>query len=105
MASRYEDFKKNAQEQQEKNIYRETIKGNGGFEYNQQVFDLITFSNKVNSNLLIYLFGEQIGNHLSEKFVNECKRNFLIFLTKIDGEMRFFILNEIKTNTSLYAYC
>lgn len=103
MESNYEEFKKTAFV----NIddYRKTVSGNGGFEYSQQIDDLIRFSNKVNSNLLIYMFGKKIGNHLAEKFVYECRRDLLLFLNKIDSEMRFFILHQIKTNDTLYAHC
>ena len=103
MESKYEEFKKAAQDNID--AYRTKISGSGSFEYSQQVDDLITFSNKVNYNLLVYMFGDKVGSHLAEKFAIECKRDILMFLKKIDSQMKFFILHQIKTNDSLYAHC
>ena len=102
--SKYEEFIRIATERGY-DYYRQDIKGNGGFDYNEQVSDLINFSNKVNSKLLIYLFGEQLGTHLAEKFVVDCKRDLLKLFGKINSEMKFFILHQIKTNKELYSNC
>ncbi len=102
--SRFEQFKQTSSNLGADN-YRQTISGNGGFDYNQQVSSLIELSNKFNTNLLIYLFDEKLGRHLVEKFAIECKRNLLDFLNKIDVEMKFFILHELKTNKTLFAHC
>ena len=85
--------------------YEKKMKGNGSFQYSDQVIELFQLSNKMNKNLLVYLFGEQLGHHLAEKFVVECHRNLLAFFNCIDSQYSFFILHELKNNKHLFAYC
>lgn len=84
--------------------FKEKLSGNGSFEFSDSISLLQEFSNKVNYNIFIYLFGKQLGEHLVEKFAIECDRNLLKFLSSIDSEYKFFILYEIKTNSVLYFY-
>lgn len=98
--SRYEEFKENAKSNID--LYRETIKGNGGFEYSEQSDNLFKLQNCLNSSLFIYMFGEQLGNHYIEKFIDS-KRNLLTFFKIIDSEAKFFMLHELKTNKNLFA--
>ncbi len=100
--SKFEEFKENAQK--DIDAYRATIKGDGGFEYSEQAVMLFKLQNNLNSNLLIYLFGEHLGNHYANKFV-ENNRNLLMFFKIIDSEATFFMLHQLKTNRDLFAYC
>lgn len=78
--------------------YREKLKGDGSFDYLSQVNQLIMLSNKMNLAMLQHLFGEQLGLHLTEKFVYKSNRDLLHFLNSIDGQYRLFILHELKNN-------
>lgn len=84
--------------------YAEDIRGNGGFDYHKQVTQLIALSNNMNYRLLVYLFGDQIGQHMAQKYLNK-GRDLLAFLGSIDGPERFFLLHELKTNETLFAHC
>ena len=99
--SRYEEFIKKFAEASD--LYREAIKGNGGFEYRRQVEQLILLSNRMNYGLLCYLFDPTMAQHLAAKYV-ESNRNLLTFLNQIDDNYRFFILHELKTNANLFAH-
>lgn len=98
-----EEFKENAKKEGIDN-YRERLKGNGSFEYNETTIELIKLENKINSSLLIYLFGERLGNHYAERFV-QSGRSLLRLMNNMDSEARFFLLYELKTNRDLFAHC
>lgn len=100
--SRYELFK--AEAAQDIDHYRKKVKGDGSFEYVEQVKQLQRLSNKMSGRLMVYLFGEQLGEHLFEKFVNDCKRDFLLFLGKLESETAFFLLYELKNNEQLFYH-
>ncbi len=100
--SRFEEFKENAKKDIDN--YRERLKGNGSFEYNETTIELIKLENKINSSLLIYLFGERLGNHYAERFV-QSGRSLLRLMNNMDSEARFFLLYELKTNRDLFAHC
>lgn len=48
--------------------------------------------------IMVDLFGEQLGNHLWEKFVIGHNRNLLSWLNNITTEYRFFMLNNLLTD-------
>lgn len=100
--SRYELFKADAAK--DIDHYRKKVKGDGSFEYVDQVKQLQRLSNKMSGRLMVYLFGEQLGEHLIEKFVVECNRNLLNFLDKLDSQIKFYILYELKNNEQLFFY-
>lgn len=101
--TRFESFQASARSNIEQ--YRKDLKGDGTFQYVDQLKELAEFSNKVNNKLMVYLFGQDLGDHLSVKFVVQCDRNLLKFLMALTSEYRFFILHEIKNNETLYAHC
>ena len=82
--------------------YRRSISGNGGFDYNKQVKMLTKLQNKLNTFLLIYLFGEQLGSHYSDVFL-QSGRNLLFLFGRMDDEAQFFMLHELKTNEYLFS--
>lgn len=98
--TRYEEFKLGVQKLGDD--YRKTIHGDGGFDYNEQVKQLIRLENNINSKLLIYLFGEQLGEHYMREFV-KVNRSLLSLFGKMDSEAQFFMLHELKTNENLFA--
>lgn len=100
--TRFEAFKATANSNMEQ--YRKDLKGDGSFQYVEQVMSLAEFSNKLNQKLLVYLFGEQLGEHLAVKFVVQCNRDLLKFLASLSGEHRLYLLHEIKNNELLYAH-
>jgi len=86
-------------------VYRKSIEGSGTFEYRDVVDKLIELENKLNSSLLGYLFGEQLGEHYAKVFTYDCHRSITKFMGKMDSEKMFFLLHELKTNEALYAHC
>jgi len=103
MNSRFEQFKEDALALgHERHVDR--MKGNGSFEYTEQVIMLRELQNKLSLNLLVYLFGEDEGKILMNIFVLECERNLLNFFSRIRGEYRFYILHQMKTNEIFFAY-
>lgn len=83
-------------------VFQQDLLGDGSFDYNTQVTDLMEFSNKVNENILVKLFGDDLGKHLMFKFAIIHNRNLLIFFRYLSVEYRLFILHQIKTNEKLY---
>lgn len=100
--TRYEIFLENAKSDISK--YRKELMGDGSFDYINQVTELQRLSNNMNSPMLVYLFGEQLGNHLAEKFVVQCNGNLLNFLCKLTTEIRFFILYSLKNDKNLLSF-
>ncbi|ARK08996.1 hypothetical protein A6C57_00970 [Fibrella sp. ES10-3-2-2] len=101
MNSRFEQFLASPETNEN---FRADLKGNGSFEYAKQVKQLVKLSNNANLRLMIYLFGEQLGYHMAEKYL-DTGRDLLAFFGGIDDEHLLFILHELKTNESLFAYC
>ena len=101
--TRFEQFIEDGRRKGREDYIKE-IEGNGGFEYTDQVLRLIQLSNNLNWPMLSYLFGDQLGEYLIQKFAIEKKRNLLEFLNSIDRQQCFFILHELKTNKSLFAH-
>jgi len=100
--SRFELFQSEAKA--DIGAYRERLKGDGTFNYVSQVLDLQKLSTNLSVRMFVYLFGEQLGGHLAEKFIGQCSRNLLYFLTQLTSEYRFYILHELKNNPHLFAY-
>lgn len=82
--------------------FRERLKGDGTFQFCEQVKELETLSNKINLAMTVYLFGDILGRHMAEKFVGQCGRNLLFFLSQLTSEYRMFILHELKNNPKLF---
>jgi hypothetical protein len=100
--SRYELFK--AEAAQDIDHYRKKVKGDGSFEYVEQVKQLKRLSNRMSAPMMIYLFGEQLGEHLFEKLIIDCRRDFLYFLGTLDSQILFYLLYELKNNEQLFFY-
>lgn len=101
--SRFEKFSENAKE--DIDAYKEKLVGDGTFSYVGQVMMLERLSHYMNRNMLVYLFGDLLGDHLAETFVHQCKENLLTFFSRLTSEYRFFILHELKNNKILFSYC
>lgn len=99
--SRYELFKETAEE--DIRAHQDRMAGDGTFDYVSQVNQLEKLSINLSGNMMVYLFGDQLGNHLWEKFAIGSHRNLLYFLRGLTSEIRFFILHELKNNKSLFA--
>lgn len=84
--------------------FRKELKGDGTFEFMAQVKELERLQSKVNTEMMLYLFGEHPGRHLAEKFAGQCGRNLLFFFSQLTPEYRMFILYELKTNPHLLHY-
>jgi hypothetical protein len=101
--NRYEQFCVDAKKDMDE--YKNRLRGDGTFEYVNQVVELEKLSHKINSSMLVYLFGNELGEHLAKKFAYDCNRNLLSFLSGLTKEYRFYILHELKNNPYIFAYC
>lgn len=101
--TRFEQFTEDARS--DFSAYQQKLCGDGTWSYIDQVGQLEKLSINMNGRLLIYMFGDHLGEHLAEKFVGECRGNMLYFLRQLTSEYRFFILYELKNNKSLFGYC
>ena len=99
--TRFEEFKANAEA--DIDAHQDRLMADGTFRYVEQVGQLERLSINMNRHMLCYLFGEQLGSHLAEKFACECRGNLLYFLRQLTNEYRFFILYELKNNKNLFA--
>lgn len=98
--SRYDLFLAEAKEDRE--AFRERLKGDGTFDFCTQVKALELLSTHLNTAMMVYLFGEHPGRHLAEKFAGQCGRNLLFFFSQLTTDYRFFILHELKNNKHLF---
>lgn len=101
--TRFEQFEDDARK--DIDAYQKELHSDGTWSYVAQVAQLEKLSINMNGRMLIYLFGDHLGEHLAEKFSGECRGNLLYFLRQLTSEYRFFILYELKNNKSLFAYC
>lgn len=101
--TRFELFKAGAHEDMK--AYQDRLQSDGSWTYIEQVSQLEKLQINMNRNMLLYLFGGHLGEHLAEKFREECRGNLLFFLRQLTSEYRFFILYELKTNKVLFAHC
>ena len=99
--SRYESFLSDAQA--DVASFKERAKEDGTYAFSSDINKIVEFSNRVSGKLMQYLFGDQLGKHLFEKFVCEYDRNFLDFLSYLHSNYKFFLLFEIKNNDMLYS--
>lgn len=76
----------------------------GVYSASELVKQLQKLENKLSGKMLVYLFGEQLGGHLWEKFTVQCGRSLLRFFTLLTDEYRFFIIVELKQNRDLFFY-
>lgn len=73
------------------------------FEFMDITDKLQEFSSKLSAPVLIKMFGEQIGYHLMDKFVSECRRDLLLFFNKIDSNYRAYIIHCIISDKHIYV--
>jgi len=99
--TRYEEFRDDAMG--DIKAYQDRLMADGTWTYVAQVEQLEKLSINMSGRMLVYMFGDQLGTHLFEKFVIECHRNLLYFLRQLTSEYRFFILYELKNNKNLFA--
>lgn len=78
--------------------FREQQKEEKVFMLDKAVKSLQKLQNHMSGFMLEDWFGEQLGNHLWEKFVNEHNRNVLSWFNKLTNEYRFFIVTQINTD-------
>jgi len=100
--SRFDLFKEEG-ERRGHNDFSTELRGNGTYDYRDQVEALIQLEKRLNSTMFVYLFGEQLGRHYTEVFMKS--RNLLFLLGRMDELALFFILHELKTNKELFIHC
>ena len=84
--------------------YRDRLKGDGTFQFCEQVTQLQKLNSHINIHLLTYLFGERLGGHMAQTFVTVHERNLLSLFSRMSSEFRFFILHELKNNEQLFLH-
>ena len=62
------------------------------------------FQCKVNQKLMVYIFGERLGEHYWEKFVRDFDRNVMKFMKSMDSDKKGDLVANIFFNKSLYAH-
>ena len=92
--SKFEAFKECCK--QDLDAMRESLKTDGVYTYNEMVKRLRKVQNNMNQHTLVVMFGDQLGEHLWEKFVIENHRNALSWMSKLNEEYLFFFLSEVK---------
>lgn len=68
------------------------------FIFDKAVIRLQKLQNNMSGWDLEDWFGEQLGKHLWEKFVNEHNRNVLSWFNKLTNEYRFFITTKLNND-------
>ena len=62
------------------------------------------FQCKVNQNLMVYLFGEQLGKHYWGKFTREHDRNIMKMMKAMDSDKKGDMIANIFLDDNLYAH-
>ena len=99
--SRYEAFMEEGYE--DLDGFRSKHVDLGSYEFNDSVKALIDMQNKINRDTMVYLFGEDIGQHYWDKFIYNHGRNVLSFLGSMTAEARFFLMYQIKNDSLIYV--
>lgn len=74
------------------------------YDASKVIKDLQRFQTKASGAMFVYMFGEQLGAHLWEKFADQNRRNMLTFLNQLTDEYRIFIVHEIQLNPQIWIY-
>lgn len=96
MSTAYEMFMKSFQDNPE--AFREKQKELDAFAFSRVVMSLQRLQHHLSGYIMVDWFGEQLGNHLWEKFVIQHNRNLLSWLSKITSEYRYFVLHHLMTD-------
>jgi hypothetical protein len=72
---------------------------------NQNIDKIFEFQGKVNQKLMIYIFGERLGNHYWDKFVREYSRNMFQFMNYMDSSAKSDLMANIFLDENLYSNC
>lgn len=105
--SRFEEFTKSFAEARQNdtvNKWQKPLIDNGTYKFSDDLKKLSQFQNKLSRETFVYMFDEQLGEHLWDRFVNHASRNLLYFLPLLTDEYRFFILYEFKNNPNVFFY-
>lgn len=71
---------------------RDELKHAGAYDASKHILIMEKLQNHLSGYLMVEWFGEQLGNHLWEKFAVHHKRNILSWLSKLTSEYRFFVI-------------
>jgi hypothetical protein len=74
-------------------------------DINQSINKILEFQCKVNERLMIYLFGERLGNHYWDKFTREHSRNVLELLSGMDSNTKGDLIANIFLDENIYSNC
>lgn len=79
--------------------FREQQKTDKIFMFDKAVIRLQKLQNNMSYWVLEEWFGEQLGKHLWDKFIEEHDRNLLIWFNKLTNEYRFFITTQLNSDS------
>lgn len=105
--TRFEEFTnsfKEAREFDRVEEWKKPLIDNGTYKFSDDLKKLSQFQNNLSRETMVYMFGEQLGDHLWEKFVHQSGRNLLRLLPTLTDEYRFFILHEFRNNPNVFFY-
>lgn len=94
--SEFEDWKREFERNPE--AFRERQKEERIFLFDKAVIRLQKLQNSMSGWDLEDWFGEQLGKHLWEKFINEHNRNILSWFNKLTNEYRFFMTTKLNND-------
>lgn len=98
----FESFKAAAGEDMA--AYREKESTKAAFELAKTVEMLEQLQNKMSGYTLVRLFGDDLGLHLWEKFVNNHNRNVVSWLNSLTKEYRFYILHQLRNDPYFFIH-
>lgn len=101
--TRFEEFK--AAARSDIPSYSKRLTDEGVWDFKTATKLLQEFQNKLSYRLMKHLFGDHLGPHLWEDFRSNNQGQVLNWFNCLNEEFYIFVLHEIKTNKSLYAYC
>jgi hypothetical protein len=73
-------------------------------DFYKQLLKIIEFGNKVNYNLLRYLYGDKLATHLGLMW-EKADRDVLYWFNQLDVDNRGILLVNIYYNDTLYSHC
>jgi len=85
---------------------REKFKEKGVYSMKNNIDSLLTFQNKVTPKLFIHIYGERMGMHFAQTFV-DMKMNILSLYQQMDIGNKMYLLYRIASNTpeeDMYIY-
>lgn len=79
--------------------FRSSMQSQGDYDFAKVARTLQSAQNNLSGFIMSDMFGQQLGNHLFEKFVTQYNRNLLLFMNSLGTEEHFFLMHQFNTKT------